>query len=178
MTVATTFDCKDGIVLQIELMFNLNQTKMKNLKTIMIAVLAAVMLVPFSSCKKENGNGGGDDNTGIMLRISNNYDYLYLLEKYSYDYKCHLTVSETNNFYVYNGEIASVGSVSSLSRIKKIPESGWVSEIAVQPGWGYVVRVKAQDGDYHYARVYVEDWIAGVGGGIIGAVLWYEDNWK
>ena len=81
------------------------------------------------------------------------------------------------------GDIACVGSVSGLGKIKNIPSSGWAEEMAVHPGQGYVVRHKYDGGNggkkfCKYARVYVEDWIEGTSGGIIGAVIRYEDNWK
>lgn len=118
-----------------------------------------------------------------------------------------LGISRSNNFYaegrfegntsngvwVANTEtpfwsIASVGNVTGLGRINTIPETGWASEVAVHPGNGYVIRCK-WDGEIYsgtglyahfcrYARVYVEDWIESTSGGIIGAVIRYEDNWK
>ena len=91
----------------------------------------------------------------------------------------------------YGGEISSVGAVDGLGNVKKIPEGGWSKKSAVQPGYGYVVKLKQDkitttDGelrrDYkkycRYARIYVVEWDVSTTGGIIGATIRYQDNWK
>lgn len=91
------------------------------------------------------------------------------------------------------GEISSMGPVDDLGGVKKIPDGGWSEKSAVQPGYGYVVRLK-QDGKTststdgqltineknicRYARIYVVDWDVSTTGGIIGATIRYQDNWK
>ena len=93
-----------------------------------------------------------------------------------------ITGSSSNNFYVksYYGvvlRIASVGTKLGLSTIRNIPETGWVSEISVSPGTGYVVKITENEKSV-YMRLYVKEWIESTEGGIIGAVVRYEDNWK
>lgn len=167
---------------------NLNHSKMKKtkrIKALIIAVLAAMTFITITSCTKDNdsSDNGNNDNTGIEFRMRNDANggnYIYFCDDY-----CYLCMSSSNNFCVRIGghceiDIASVGSVSNLSKIKNIPESGWVDEIAVHPGYGYVIRYKKIDDNtsYKYARIYVEKWTESTSGGIIGAVIWYEDNWK
>jgi len=169
--------------------------KMKYLLGTMLMAMAWGMT--FSSCEKEN------DSTGIEMRMrneDNGDDRLTLLKvddacydelDHEYEYSCvRLKISNSNNFYLSGRyserDIVCVGNVNGLSKIKKIPTSGWAQEVAVQPGQGYIIRSKngASSNQLQYktfckyARVYVEDWIEGTSGGIIGAVIRYEDNWK
>ncbi len=111
-----------------------------------------------------------------------------------------LAIDGSNNLYLFHGSvaghdhpfiyydgtpqasmnIASVGKVSGLGGIKKVPNSGWTDRISITPGKGYVVKFEgtAQSGHFcKYARVYVSEWIEGTSGGILGAVIRYEDNW-
>lgn len=151
-----------------------------------------------TSCQKENGTSiiGNDDNTGVELRMrneSNGGDYVDLLRveiaynNYSYDSYVCLYITGSNNFYAseYFGvaDIVCVGNVNGLSKIKNIPESGWAEQVAVQPGSGYIIRNKNPNAPGYsqwcrYARVYVEEWIEGVSGGILGAVIRYQDDWQ
>ena len=99
-----------------------------------------------------------------------------------------LGISSSNNFYMgnyyANGEIVCVGSVKKLGQIKDIPSSGWTnSNVSVKPGYGYIIRSKNDDPrSYkhycHYARIYVVSWIEGTSGGILGATIRYQDDWK
>lgn len=141
-------------------------------------LLCIFSFATFSSCTKDNG---GDNNTGIEFRMrnaANGWDAV------DFGGAVALSISSSNNFFFPEGgyslaDIASVGRVNSLSGITTIPNSGWCDEIAVHPGTGYVVRCRSNDTDsFHYGRVYVEEWIESTSGGIIGAVLWYEDKWK
>lgn len=146
---------------------------MKKKHLLGLLLMAMAIGVGFVSCEKDDGSEGIEFR---MRNYSNGGDGIWLLNSVA------LEISSSNNFYLYNelyniGEISCVGSVSSLGRIKKIPESGWVREISVNPEKGYIIRCKV-NGIYNYARVYVEDWIEGTNGGIIGAVIRYQDNWK
>ncbi len=154
------------------------------IKNVMIYVMMTLLSFTFVSCTKENGNGS-NDNTGIEYRLNN--DITNGIEFDSGHGWGVLVMRSSNNLGFLdvnfsNFEIASVGSVSSLSKIKNIPETGWVCEIAAHPGKGYVIRYnevyEGNTGEFHYCRLYVEDWIKSTSGGIVGAVIWYEDNWK
>jgi len=79
------------------------------------------------------------------------------------------------------GEMVDVGAVSGLGAVTGIPASGWTASQAVQVGHGYVCRFRhayeypaATELPYHYARVYVEELIVGVNGGVIGAKVKYQ----
>ena len=150
--------------------------------------------VEFRMRNKENGND--------YIKLLQIDDAIF---SSSYTYKSHirLRISNSNNFYAegFIGEgdymmisdipfwsIVSVGNVTGLGKIKTIPQTGWATEVAVHPGNGYVVRCQGNGENYHdyghyshfcrYARVYVEDWIESTSGGVIGAVIHYEDNWR
>ena len=166
--------------------------------------MATLLLgLAFTSCEKENtsggNNGGGnngdpvitDDDTGIELNLSNNNndDRIYFTteyvsnEGYVYEGRCYLRMTSSNNFVLSDNygnlsyDIASVGQVTSLASVNNIPTSGWVNQIAVNPGTGYIVRYKGQGFGYTYARLYVKDWIISTSGGIIGSTVLYQDKW-
>lgn len=155
--------------------------KVKNVMVFAIMTFLSVVIV---SCTNENGSGN-NDNSGIEYRLKN--DITNGVEFEAGHGWGVLVMRSSNNLGfldIHSSElaIASVGSVSSLSKIKSIPETGWVDEIAAHPGTGYVIRYNevygGNVGEFHYCRLYVEDWIKSTSGGIIGAVIWYEDNWK
>lgn len=148
--------------------------------------MAIVIGFGFASCEKDDGSEGiefrmrnrdnGDDRISILGMDSAYHDmYGY------YGTDVALGISVSNNFYVSswrsNCSITCVGSVSNIRRINRIPESGWANEVSVKPGNGYVIRHKNMNELCHYARVYVEDWIESTSGGIIGAVIRYQDDW-
>lgn len=147
---------------------------MKKTLKLMTILLCVFSFVTFSSCTKDNGGEG--NNTGIEFRMRNDgNDEIFL-----FNGCCYFDMSSSNNFIVhYGGEIASVGIVNNLSGIRTVPDSGWVKEIAAHPGMGYVIRYReSEDDGFHYARFYIEEWIESTSGGIIGALLWYQDDWK
>ena len=177
--------------------------KMKYLLGTMLMAMALGM--SFSSCEKED-----NDSTGIEVSLRNNgNDCVPLLgvedacQVRIYcdgELECELsspswvdlTINNSNNFDPRGSysdvDVVCVGEVSGLSKITEIPTSGWVKQVAVQPGQGYIIRSKNctsinENVTYNktfckYACVYVVDWIEGTSGGIIGAVIRYEDNWK
>lgn len=174
------------------------------MKRTITALIATMFLgLAFTSCEKEyttGGNSGGgnnngpaitDDDTGIELNMSNSgSDYIYFYTNfidnggYTNPGEVRLNISSSNNFilhgnvnYYLNYDIARVGTVAGMSAITSIPTSGWVGQIAVNPGTGYVIRYKGQGFGYIYARLYVKDWIVSTDGGIIGATVVYQDKW-
>lgn len=167
-------------------------------------MVAAMLLgLAFTACEKEDttsgNNGGGnnngtaitDDDTGIELNMLNDgSDEIYFEVNYiDYDgfvrsTRIYIAMSTSNNFFLRQTnsaaleyDISRVGSVAGMPAITNIPTSGWVKQIAVNPGTGYVIRYKGQGFGYTYARLYVKDWIVGTGGGIIGATVVYQDKW-
>ena len=128
-------------------------------------LIALTMGTLFTSCEKDDGS------VGIEMRMrnyGNGGEDLYLLGG-----GVRLWIRSNNNFKVSDGEIVCVGNVGGIGRINNIPQSGWAKELAVHPGQGYIIRFGNK-----YARVYVVDWIEGTSGGIIGAIIRYQDNWR
>ena len=172
-------------------------------RTITALIATMLLALAFTSCEKDNvtnrgntGNNNGpvitDDDTGIELNMSNSgSDYIYFYTNFIEDGgytnpagEVRLNISSSNNFilhgnysYYLNYDIARVGTIAGISAITSIPTSGWVEQIAVNPGTGYVIRYKGQGFGYTYARLYVKDWIVSTSGGIIGATVVYQDKW-
>ena len=161
--------------------------------------MAIVIGFGFASCEKDDGSEGIEFRMRNKDNFEAHFDERYQLGLlrvdsvyYSDDYGSYcwsdvdLGINEGNNFYVFTWysscSITCVGSVSNLGRINRIPESGWADMVSVKPGNGYIIRHKNRNDNLktfcRYARVYVEDWIEGTNGGIIGAVIRYQDNWK
>lgn len=179
--------------------------KYLNVFALLACVLLSGMVV---SCEKEddvdgiemrmrNANNGTD---AIILCMTDNV-YWPIWSEYSdeggyADDALVLYIDGSNNFFMehyhmygHYGQyasnatmkVASVGKVSGLGGIKKSPSSGWADRISVTPGKGYVVKFEgtAQSGHFcKYARIYVSEWIEGTSGGILGAVIRYEDEWQ
>lgn len=63
--------------------------------------------------------------------------------------------------------------MKGLGNVTAIPQDGWNSSVAVNPGEGYVVRCKEyySSTQYIYARLYVVSEIAGTSGGVIGYTI-------
>lgn len=175
------------------------------MKRAITTLMAAMLLgLTFTACDKEDttggNNGGGnnngtvitDDDMGIELNMRNDdSDRIYFETNFIKDNgvistaEIYLHMTSSNNFdlncdynsYWMNYDIARVGTVAGMSAITNIPTSGWVEQVAVNPGNGYVIRYKGQGFGYKYARLYVKDWIVSTSGGIIGATVVYQDKW-
>ena len=91
-------------------------------------------------------------------------------------------IGADNNFYCYVGDpgwstfsqttdhqAANVGKVNGLGNIEKIPSTGYVTKLSVEPGYGYVFKIMDT-----YARLYVVDWMIDTDGGIMGAKVKYQ----
>lgn len=157
---------------------------MKALKQLCYLLLAATLITTTVACGDEtpepNGNGGGQTDPMKPVPDPEGTISMSLLNDRSNsigDGK--VFMNEANNFktnysYVF---IASVGTVKGLGNVDYIPTTGWAKEVAVKPGTGYVVAINdwPYDGsDMVFIRIYVEDWIAGISGGIIGADVKYQ----
>lgn len=90
----------------------------------------------------------------------------------------HFFIDYDNNFssYNYGCSFACVGKVNGLGNITGIPNNGWATKVAVEPGNGYVVRYLFNS--CYYYRLYVEDYILNTSGGIIGAKVKYQTPFK
>ena len=82
----------------------------------------------------------------------------------------------TSYYYDYYDDgvkIATVGAVTGLGNVSKIPTTGWADAVAVIPGNGYVAYIKGT-----FVRIYVVDFITNTAGGIIGAEVKYQYPFK
>lgn len=167
-------------------------------------LIVSTIAVLLAGCEKENENqanntSGGivtQDDVGIELNLDN-YGYgvkisfrsprVYSSEdvnstnlSLSSGY-VDLKMGANNNFGIaevmLDASISKFGNVSGISAITSVPSSGWVKEIAVNPGSGYVVRYRGRGFNYTYARIYVKSWITNTLGEIIGATVIYQDKW-
>lgn len=167
-----------------------------------VAFFLGVMCIGFSSCEKDNlektnitSNSDPEGTIVVNLNNDGSFEYeveigmgTYLYDGRPYSESTYLIMSSTNNFEVGGRtEIVSVGQVAGLGKVNSIPTLGWSEKTAVVPGCGYVVRYQRDFSDsssysprkmVRYARVYVVDYRTGLSGGIIGAVIKYQENWK
>lgn len=152
--------------------------------------------VAIVSCKKDSASpsGGSDPETPITppvhedpegtitVNLRNDGGSLALFFNYY-----SISINSSNNF-VSNSEYVSfvnVGEVDGLGYVYEVPNTGWISQLAVIPENGYIVRYHQLGGkdnssgnrDYFYARIYVVEYLLNVYNEIIGAVLKYQDNW-
>ena len=78
-----------------------------------------------------------------------------------------------NSAYNFTGgfcSFVSLGKIKGLGNVTAIPQDGWNSSVAVNPGDGYVVGYMDY-GLIRYARLYVVSEIAGTSGGVIGYTI-------
>lgn len=161
---------------------------------LMAALFVAALSLGFTSCGDDDDNdggktgGSGSDPSGTItanIRNDNYWLYMYWEDEEGYSVKTGLGINDANNFEA--GAIVCVGKVSGIGSIKKVPQSGWSDECAVQPGYGYVLRSigrrwndnskRDEFSDYRYVRIYVVDYMEGTSGGIIGATIKYQAPW-
>lgn len=80
-----------------------------------------------------------------------------------------------------NCRISSVGAVTGLTSINSVPTSGWGERLSANAGEGYVVKAEGIAIGYRfvsYSRIWVKSLIQGATGGVVGAVVQYQPNWK
>ena len=155
--------------------------------------------------EQTNITSNADPEGTIVVNMNNDGSAVSIqMDKYTYTYRnwedkvvsetanpyVDLEIDKVNNFRVrrtYWGDvdIVSVGQVSGLGKVNSIPTAGWSDKTAVIPKCGYIIRHQQKLGENYtprkivqYARVYVVDYIEGVSGGIIGAVIKYQGDWK
>lgn len=136
----------------------------------------------FSSCSKDD-DAGNDD--GVVINPDKN------IPDPKGTITLNMMVGDDNDKWVsinglgqikinsaYNfegGEFVSLGKMKGLGNVTAIPQDGWNSYVAVNPGEGYVVRrinyYNYSGEQYSYARLYVVSAIAGTSGGIIGYTI-------
>lgn len=137
----------------------------------------------FSSCSKDDD--AENDNGGVVINPDKN------LPDPKGTITLNMMVGDDNDKWVsinglgqikinsaYNfegGEFVSLGKMKGLGNVTAIPQDGWNSYVAVNPGEGYVVRrinyYNYSGEQYSYARLYVVSAIAGTSGGVIGYTI-------
>lgn len=144
-----------------------------------IILLAMIGTFPFTSCSDDEApdpdrgqiidpDADVDDPTGTVSLAMRNQDNGNTRLGYIY-------IDDGNNFSGSSSYFASIGKVRGLGNVSDIPTSGWASQVAVNPGYGYVAY---NGGDRQFYRIYVEDYIVSTGGGIIGADIKYQTPFK
>ncbi|MCL2097408.1 MAG: DUF5036 family protein [Bacteroidales bacterium] len=125
-----------------------------------------------AACSKDDPS---DPNTSVpdpegtitvSMRNANNGDTFVSPDGFSGSFH----IGADDNFSGYGCQFVTIGPMKGLGNVTKIPSSGWASQVAVQPGYGYVAR-----NGFTYFRLYVVSYIeAAVGGGVIGADVKYQ----
>lgn len=155
---------------------------MKKTRLLTILLMAMAVSLGCTSCTEKEG----EDDTGIEVNLRNANNGGGMVTVLSWEFLggtwggTELEIDKSDNFYVSQNDaaIVSVGQVSGLSKVNNFPSSGWSRQALVKKGNGYVIRGKAKDGTYRYARVYVIDLMTGASsGGVIGATIRYEPDW-
>lgn len=139
----------------------------------------------FSSCSKdddaENDNGGVvinpdkniPDPKGTItmnMMVGDDGDKAVSISGFG-------TIKINSAYNFEGGEFVSLGKMKGLGNVTAIPQDGWNSYVAVNPGEGYVVRrinyynYSDEQYSYSYARLYVVSAIAGTSGGVIGYTI-------
>ena len=143
----------------------------------------------FSSCSKdddaENDNGGvvinpdkniPDPKGTVTLNIMIGDDENKRVDINGFGT---IQINSAYNFvggYSYYYSFVSLGKMKGLGNVTAIPQDGWNYSVAVNPGDGYVARVRDvnygnNSYSYRYARLYVVSEITGTSGGVIGYTI-------
>lgn len=139
----------------------------------------------FSSCSKDDD--AENDNGGVVINPDKNIPdpkgTITLNMMVGDDNDKSVSISDfgtikINSAYNFEGSscsFVSLGKMKGLGNVTAIPQDGWNSYVAVNPGEGYVVRrinyYNYSDEQYSYARLYVVSAIAGTSGGVIGYTI-------
>ena len=87
-------------------------------------------------------------------------------------------IGNDDNFEgVYSGryQFVTIGPMKGLGNVTQIPSSGWAAKVAVRPGYGYVAQCQSSK---TCVRIYVENYIESVSGGVIGADVKYQSPFE
>ena len=146
------------------------------LTTIMVCMLSVSLISCGGDDDDSPSGGGGTVNPGgttdpagtISLSMRNASSGTTTIDNVIY-------INKSDNFEGYYSNVcfASVGSIKGLGNVTSIPTSGWAKQVAVKPGYGYVAYYNGT-----FYRIYVEDFIEGTSGGVIGAEVKYQKPFK
>lgn len=158
-------------------------TKLFNKYLFLLCVAFGALI--FSSCSKDDD--AENDNGGVVINPDKNIPdpkgTITLNMMVGDDNDKSVSISDfgtikINSAYNFEGSscsFVSLGKMKGLGNVTAIPQDGWNSYVAVNPGEGYVVRrinyYNYSDEQYSYARLYVVSVIAGTSGGVIGYTI-------
>ncbi|MBQ9524100.1 MAG: hypothetical protein IJR69_03160 [Bacteroidaceae bacterium] len=168
-----------------------------NIKKHWIMLAIALTVLCTVSCGDDNDEGGTTNNPvvasdpegTITVNLTNGYNddrdrigneiQIYGGDVWMYNF----AMSSSNNFVLVRGNgnpsIITVGKKKGLSDIREVPATGagWSDEVAVIPGYGYVCKATGgwtSEKGPCIVRIYVVDYIESITGGIIGAIIKYQ----
>ena len=154
--------------------------------------LAAVLTCSFAGCGGDDGDdrrvpstdtsGDGSGNSSvkptddvpdpegtITLSMRNAANGKTLLDDLIY-------IDKADNFNSSGAiQYLSYGSVKGLGNVSRIPVAGWASKMSCTPGNGYIA-YNTQSNTYY--RLYVDQYIESVSGGVLGAEVKYQRPFK
>lgn len=157
------------------------------MKKLLSWMLVLTMSFSFMSCSKNDNNdpqGGEVESLSTVLlpyqiEVGLRYDGNYYYSTYC-GVEVHKDVLKCycNTLNEYAVQQICIGKVNKLSDIKSVPATGWqTDDLPVQEGYGYLVRVRA-DNQWLYKRLYIKEFF------VIGGDDWYckmdadfYDNW-
>ena len=149
----------------------------------LVYLFFAVCLIGIIGCEgKDEKDATVPDPPGtIIANISKNSSDPYVRDYVRIntgDNLITVTWLRPDNIYAgafHDSEICTVGSVSGLGNITTIPTLGYTTDVACEPGYGYVIRARAdENSEYKYMRLYVVSSIENTYGGIMGATVKYQ----
>lgn len=164
------------------------------LKSFMVMAVAASFFA-FASCTDDENGGSGsggfsanDPEGTVIVNMLFEETTLVLIDFGPHQGEAaRVKLDNAANFCRYSGnpvEIVNVGNVAGIGAITEndIERSGYSTKCVAMLGHGYIFRVPPYDSSPNYTylgyvRLYVDNWIKNSSGGIIGAVIKYQDNW-
>jgi hypothetical protein len=169
-------------------MFNTKKNKSMKKQFLKLSTVLLIASVIFTvGCSNDNnGSGSVPDPAGtVIVSMRNANSGTTYVSPFESSYAYGFIIDRGDNFtgdYTSYWDFATIGSVSGLGNVTKIPTSGWAAQAAVIPGYGYVGRFKrynSQTRQYEpsgeYIRIYVVEQILAAGTtGVIGAVIKYQ----
>jgi len=158
--------------------------------------LGLILPLVFAGCQKDDNSNNSNNPTNPSTPVSDPEGTITVSMRNKTSYNGNnvtLVVPDGCNAYFYIDEadnfrggstihhpsewhLATIGQMSGLGNITRIPTSGWAYHAAVMPGYGYVARcVNLNRIDTTYVRIYVMEYLtAANSNGIIGARIKYQ----
>lgn len=141
-------------------------------------LLAAAMFLSFVSCSKaeqEPEIPGSDPDIKVPDPVETiTVNIIYNGESVFLENLGKISMKD-NNFDGEDGlSFVSVGPMMGLGNVVNIPSSGYASTVAVMLNYGYVIKSNYYNYRGTYGRMYVDSYLTGKDGTIIGATIKYQ----